>query len=70
MRTLYAMPDQPELGKTCKDIRVECNISVAEFSDLAGYSRQAVYNFENGKTSSMGLLLAYVHLAKEGIDES
>lgn len=64
MKTLNILTPQPELGATCKRVREESNLSVADFAELVGFTRQAVYNFENGKTSSMGLLLAYVNLAK------
>lgn len=64
MKTLNILTPQPELGATCKSIREENNLTVADFAELVGFTRQAVYNFENGKTSSMGLLLAYVNLAK------
>lgn len=70
MITLDIMTPQPELGKTCREIREEHNLSVLDFADLVGFTRQAVYNFENGKTASMGLLLAYVNLAKGGNNES
>ena len=64
MKTLNILMPQPELGATCRDIREENNLSVADFAERIGFTRQAVYNFENGKTSSMGILLAYVNLAK------
>ncbi len=64
MKTFDILAPQPELGATCKEIRENNKLSVIEFSDLIGMTRQAVYNFEKGKTSSMDILRGYLKLAK------
>lgn len=64
MKTFDILAPQPELGATCKEIREKNKLSVIEFSDKIGMTRQAVYNFEKGKTSSMDILRGYLKLAK------
>lgn len=64
MKTLDLLANQPELGATCKELRENNKLTVIEFSELIGMTRQAVYNFENGKTSSMDILRGYLKLAK------
>ena len=64
MKTFDILAPQPELGATCKEIREDKKLSVIEFADAIGMTRQAVYNFENGKTSSMDILRGYLKLAK------
>lgn len=64
MKTFDILAPQPELGATCKEIREDKNLSVIEFADMIEMTRQAVYNFENGKTSSMDILRGYLKLAK------
>lgn len=64
MKTFDILAPQPELGATCKEIRENNKLSVIEFADKIGMTRQAVYNFEKGKTSSMDILRGYLKLAK------
>lgn len=64
MKTFDILTPQPELGATCKELRENNKLSVIEFADHIGMTRQAVYNFENGKTSSMDILRGYLKLAK------
>lgn len=64
MKTFDILAPQPELGATCKEIRENKKLSVIEFADTIGMTRQAVYNFEKGKTSSMDILRGYLKLAK------
>lgn len=64
MKTFDILAPQPELGATCKEMRENSKLSVIEFADLIGMTRQAVYNFEKGKTSSMDILRGYLKLAK------
>lgn len=64
MKTFDILAPQPELGATCREIRENNKLSVIEFADCIGMTRQAVYNFENGKTSSMDILRGYLKLAK------
>lgn len=68
MKTFDILAPQPELGVTCKEIRENKKLSVIEFADCIGMTRQAVYNFENGKTSSMDILRGYLKLAKGEFD--
>ena len=53
---------QPFMGQTCKELRERSGLTVAEFSKYAGVTRQAVYKFERGKSSSLVLLLKYYSL--------
>lgn len=64
MKTFDILAPQPELGATCKEIRENKKLSVIEFADTIGMTRQAIYNFEKGKTSSMDILRGYLKLAK------
>lgn len=64
MKTFDILAPQPELGATCREIRENNKLSVIDFADCIGMTRQAVYNFENGKTSSMDILRGYLKLAK------
>lgn len=64
MITIDMMKPQPVLGENCRDLRKDNNISVSDFAKKLGLSRQAVYNFENGKTQSMELLRGYIKLSK------
>ena len=50
---------QPYMGRTCKELRERSGMTVADFSKYAGVTRQAVYKFECGKSSSLGLFLKY-----------
>ena len=50
---------QPVMGQTCRELRERSGLTVAEFSKYAGVTRQAVYKFECGKSSSLGLFLKY-----------
>lgn len=64
MKTFDVLTPQPELGATCRGVREDNNLSVIEFANKIGMTRQAVYNFEKGKTASMDILRGYLRLAK------
>ena len=68
MKTFDILAPQPELGATCKEIRKNKKLSVIDFADAIGMTRQAIYNFEKGKTSSMDILRGYLKLAKGEFD--
>lgn len=53
---------QPFMGRTCRELRERVGMTVAEFSKYAGVTRQAVYKFERGKSSSLDLFLKYHNL--------
>lgn len=68
MKTFDILAPQPELGATCREIRESNKLSVIEFADHIGMTRQAIYNFEKGKTSSMDILRGYLKLARGEFD--
>lgn len=68
MKTLEYL-NQPELGKTARELRRQHRISMTAFAESIGVTRQTVYNFEHGITQSMELLQAYLRLRGEGNDD-
>lgn len=61
MKTLEYL-HQPELGKTARNLRREKNLTMEEFAERIGVTRQTVYNFEKGITQSMEVLQGYLRL--------
>lgn len=45
----------------CRKYRKDNKITVRDISILCGFSEWAVYKFEQGKSSNMFILLAYLH---------
>lgn len=66
MKNFDLLVPQPELGRTAKELRESCGISVLEFADRLGVSRQTIYNFEKGERQSMEVLQGYLKL-HEGV---
>lgn len=66
MKTFDLLIPQPELGKTAKELRESKGLSVIEFADTIGVTRQTIYNFENGNRQSMEVLQAYLKLNEVG----
>lgn len=66
MVNIDLLSPQPVLGENARNLRRSKHISVSEMSRKTGYSRQAIYNFENGVAQSMTLLQEYLRL-KEGV---
>lgn len=54
----------------CRKYRKDNKITVRDISIISGFSEWAVYKFEQGKSSNMFILLAYLHfgLTLEGAD--
>ena len=57
--------NQPELGKTARELRKKYNITQEEFAESIGVTRQTIINFESGSTQSMEVLQAYLRLWSE-----
>lgn len=66
MKSFDLLVPQPELGRTAKELRESCGLSVIEFANKLNVTRQTIYNFENGKRQSMELLQGYLKL-REGV---
>lgn len=49
----------------CREYRKRNNITVRDISIISGFSEWAVYKFEQGKSSNMFILLAYIHYGFE-----
>ena len=64
MKTLEYL-NQPELGKTARELRKKYNITQEEFAESVGVTRQTIINFESGSTQSMEVLQAYLRLWSE-----
>lgn len=64
MKTLEYL-NQPELGKTARELRKKYNITQEEFAESIGVTRQTIINFESGSTQSMEVLQAYLRLWSE-----
>ena len=65
MKEFNQIAPQPELGRTCKEVREKYGLSVEDFSTRYNVTRQTVYNFENGETDSLRVFRAYIDLARE-----
>lgn len=54
----------------CRKYRKTHKITVRDISIISGFSEWAVYKFEQGKSSNMFILLAYLHygLVLNGVD--
>lgn len=66
MTSIDLLTPQPVLGENARNLRRSKRISVSEMARKTGYSRQAIYNFENGVAQSMTLLQEYLRL-NEGV---
>lgn len=67
MITIDLLSPQPVLGENARKLRRSKHISVSEMARNTGYSRQAIYNFENGTAQSMTLLQEYLRLNEGGV---
>lgn len=56
---------QPVMGNLCQKRRIKAKISVADFAEKTGYTRQSIYNFENGRTQSLQLFREYLKIGGE-----
>jgi hypothetical protein len=51
-----------ELGRICREFRLENNITVKEIARLCNYSVWNVYKFEQGIIDNASILLVYLYL--------
>lgn len=51
-----------ELGTTCREFRLENDITVKEIARLCNYSVWNVYKFEQGIIDNASILLVYLYL--------
>lgn len=49
-----------EIGKKCKDFRLSLEISLTQVAKDVGYTRQNIWNFENGLNHNYRILMWYV----------
>ena len=53
------------LSEYCRTIRVSNGLTVEDFANQCGVSRQTISNFENGKHLSLDIFLKYYALSFE-----
>lgn len=51
-----------ELGRKCREFRLDNDITVKEIAELCNYSIWNVYKFEQGIIDNASILLAYMYL--------
>lgn len=51
------------VGNACRNIRIESGMTMEEFAEFSGVSRQTVNNFETGKHTNLDLFMKYYALA-------
>lgn len=60
--------NKTHIGETCKTVRLEHNLTLDEFANFTGYTRQTIVNFESGKHLSLDLFLKYYALDTGGVN--
>lgn len=51
------------LGEYCRTVRLDANLTIEEFAEMSGVTRQTISNFESGRHLSLDIFLKYYSLS-------
>ena len=53
------------LASLCRTVRLEHGLTIEDFAERFGFTRQTVHNFESGKHITLDVFLKYYVIANE-----